>query len=70
MGWASRSNPRSLDGCLSERTVLNARLIRFAEFFATRAEYEAYLETAKVTPEECAYLESLLPARLTVGGTV
>jgi hypothetical protein len=70
MGWASRSNPRSLDHACSERDVLNARLIRFGEFFATRAEYEAYLTKAKITPAESAYLESLLPAHLTFGGTV
>ena len=72
MGREARCNPRSFDGkCANqEKAVMDARLVRFAEFFANREDYEAYLIKAKVTPEECLYLESLLPARLTVGGTV
>ncbi len=65
MGWGSRSNPRSLDcAYLDERAVLNARLDRMFAFFATRADYEYYLDRAKVDPTEWAYLESRLPDRL------
>lgn len=64
MGWGSRTNPRSFDACFSEQAVLNARIDRLFEFFATRADYEHYLHNAKVTPEEWAYLEGRLPERL------
>lgn len=64
MGWASRANPRSFDACLSERDVLNARIDRMFEFFATRADYEHYLTKAHVDLTEWAYLESRLPDRL------
>lgn len=64
MGWAARANPRSFLGKTSERDVLNARLDRFFTAFATRVEYEAYLQRAKVDATEWAYLESRLPERL------
>ena len=64
MGWASRLNPRSLDGAVDERAVLNARIDRMFEAFATRADYEYYLQRAKIDPTEWAYLESRLPDRL------
>lgn len=64
MGYASRANPRSFDGCFSERDVLNARLDRLFAFFATRADYEHYLTRAQIDAAEWAYLESRLPDRL------
>ncbi len=70
MGWASRANPLSLDHKLSERAVLNARLTRFGQFFATRTDYETYVTKANLTDDERAYLETLLPPHLTIGGTV
>jgi hypothetical protein len=63
MGYAARANPRSAEG-KAERDALNARLDRFFEAFATRSDYEYYLQRAGVTPEEWTYLESRLPARL------
>jgi hypothetical protein len=63
MGYASRVNPRSADG-KCERDALNARLDRFFEAFATRADYEYYLNRAKVTADEWAYLEARIPDRL------
>lgn len=69
MGYAARANPRSFDGS-TPRSVLTARLVRFAAFFPTRTEYEAYLTTAKVDDTERAYLEGLLPERLRVQGSV
>lgn len=63
MGWSARANPRSAEG-KSEREALNARLRRFAEFFALRADYEAYLTDRGVTDAERVYLEQFLPAHL------
>ena len=65
MGWGSRTNPRSFD-CTwqEERDVLNARLDRFFQAFATRTDYESYLNRAQIDPTEWAYLESRLPDRL------
>lgn len=70
MGWAARANPRSFDGSTDSRSVLDARLQRFCEFFATREDYEAYLEGRGITDTERAHLETLLPARLQAQGTV
>jgi hypothetical protein len=64
MGWASRANPRSFASDYPERDVLNARLDRFFEAFATRADYEQYLNRAKVDATEWAYLETRIPDRL------
>lgn len=69
MGWAARANPRSFMG--NDPTgAYEARLERFFEAFATRTDYEYFLNRAKVTPAEWAMLEARLPQRLTVGGTV
>ncbi len=64
MGWAARVNPRSECGGTAERDAINARLDRFFEAFATRADYEYYLNRAKVDATEWAYLESRIPDRL------
>ena len=64
MGWGSRLNPRSLDGAPDERAALNARIDRMFEAFACRADYEHYLNRARISPDEWAYLESRLPDRL------
>jgi hypothetical protein len=70
MGWAARANPRSFHGDKSERSVLDARLRRFCDFFPNRQAYEAYLTKASVTDAERVILESKLPERLKVQGTV
>lgn len=70
MGYASRANPRSYDGDKAARAVMEARLVRFCDAFGTREQYEDYLTKANVTDTERAYLESLLPERLKVQGTV
>lgn len=65
MGYSARANPRSFDGKAGlERDVMMARLTRFAAFFATREQYEAYLETAGVTDTERGFLETVLPYAL------
>lgn len=64
MGWAARTNPRSLDGAPDGMAVLEARIARFCAFFATREDYECYLEGRGITDAERAYLEAHLPAHL------
>lgn len=64
MGWGSRTNPRSADG-KSERTATERLFQDMAETFATRDDYEAYLDAAGCSNSERIYLEQFLPARLT-----
>ncbi len=40
------------------------------ELFATREAYETFIDQADVTPDERAYIETLLPAHLQPQGTV
>ena len=70
MGWAARANPRSTEGGTDSRDALKARLERFCAFFATREQYEGFLEGRNVTDAERAYLETMLPAHLQAQGTV
>lgn len=70
MGWAARVNPRSTEGGTAHEDALRARLRRFGAFFATREQYESYLEGRGITDAERAYLETLLPAHLQAQGTV
>lgn len=70
MGWAARANPRSTDGGTDYSVALQARLKRFGEFFATRQQYEDFLEGRDITDAERAYLETMSPAHLQAQGTV
>lgn len=70
MGYAARLNPRSVEGGTTTADALQARLARFCAFFATRADYEGYLEGRGITDAERATLEALLPAHLKAQGTV
>lgn len=65
MGWAARANPRSTEG----RSPMDADIAQIRQFvsqFRTRAAFEAYCERAELTASERIYLETLLPAHLTV----
>lgn len=70
MGHAARANPRSFDGSKSERSVLNARLVRFCAFFPDREAYETYLDKFALSDAERAYLETKLPDHLKAQGSV
>ena len=65
MGWAARANPRSAEGG-SEMDADIAQIRQFLAQFRTRAAFEAYCDRANVTPSERIYLETLIPAHLTV----
>ena len=64
MGHAARHNPASKHYAGESREAMNARLRKFCDFFATREDYDAYLERAGVTELERKHLEGLLPERL------
>lgn len=64
MGWAARLNPRSLSGGKAPTEVYHALLSRFAEFSKSRAEFDAYCESANLTESERAYLAQFLPPAL------
>jgi hypothetical protein len=69
MGWAAKANPRSTDG-KTERDATIAQIRDFLTQFTTRERFEAYCDTAHLTASERVYLETLLPAHLTVDVTV
>ncbi len=48
------------------RKTLKADLRAFVGQFKTRATFEAYCDTAQLTASERIYLETLIPAHLTV----
>ena len=70
MGRESRLNPRSMDGGTSPTDAFRARLVRFGQFFATRAQYEDYLDGRDISDAERAVLEQHLPSHLQAQGTV
>ena len=65
MGWASRLNQRPSDGS-REMDALIALFRAKLQTFPTRALYEAHCDAANLTDAERIYLETLLPAHLTV----
>lgn len=70
MGWAARANLRSTDGGTAPADAMRARIARFCAFFATREQYDGYLDGRDVSDAERAYLETMLPPHLRAQGTV
>ena len=65
MGWGARANRDSTQG-KDERETMEIMLRRRVRQFATREAFETYCEHGHVTTQERIYLETLLPAHLTV----